>query len=233
MKKNNITRKIYRDKTIKEMNKKIRMLGSNSKITTLNYLNTRLIFSILLFIYILLSYEYGYILSPVITFIVYMLFSKFTIDPLIKKRGKKLEKEAVYFFEILTLSLESGRNLYNSLEITASNIDNELSDEFKYALNEVKYGKSLDIALENLRNRIPSDMIDNIILNIKESNMFGNSIIETLHNQIDFINEKRMMEIKEVIGKIPMKISIVSVIFYIPLILLLILGPVIVEYIIG
>lgn len=233
MKKNSITRKIYRDKTIKEMDLKIKLLGPTSKITTLNYLNTRLIFNILLFIYILLSYEYGYIMAPIITFITYMLFAKFTIDPLIKKRGKKLEKEAVYFFEILTLSLESGRNLYNSLEITASNIDNELSNEFKYALNEVKYGKSLDIALENLRNRVPSDMIDNIILNIKESNMFGNSIIETLHNQIDFINEKRMMEIKEVIGKIPMKISIVSVIFYIPLILLLILGPVIVEFIIG
>lgn len=233
MKKHNFTRKIYRDKTIKEMDKKIRLLGSNSKINTLNYLNSRLIFNILLFIYILLSFEYGYIFAPIITFITYMLFSKFTIDPLIKKRGKKLEKEAVYFFEILTLSLESGRNLYNSLEITVSNIDNELSNEFKYALNEVKYGKSLDIALENLRNRIPSDMIDNIVLNIKESNMFGNSIIETLHNQIDFINEKRMMEIKEVIGKIPMKISIVSVIFYIPLILLLILAPVIVEFIIG
>lgn len=233
MKKNNFTRKIYRDKTIKEMDKKTRLLGSNSKINTLNYLNSRLIFNILLFFYILLSFEYGYIFAPIITFIAYMLFSKFTIDPLIKKRGKKLEKEAVYFFEILTLSLESGRNLYNSLEITVSNIDNELSNEFRYALNEVKYGKSLDIALENLRNRIPSDMIDNIVLNIKESNMFGNSIIETLHNQIDFINEKRMMEIKEEIGKIPMKISIVSVIFYIPLILLLILAPVIVEFIIG
>ena len=162
-----------------------------------------------------------------------MLFAKFTIDPLIKKRGKKLEKEAVYFFEILTLSLESGRNLYNSLEITVSNIDNELSNEFKYALNEVKYGKSLDTALENLRTRIPSDMIDNVILNIKESNIFGNSIVQTLHNQIDFINEKRMLEIKEVIGKIPMKISIVSVIFYVPLILLLILAPVLVEYLMG
>ena len=54
MKKNSITRKIYRDKTIKEMDKKIKLLGTTSKITTLNYLNTRLIFNILLFIYILL-----------------------------------------------------------------------------------------------------------------------------------------------------------------------------------
>ena len=52
MKKNNITRKIYRDKTIKEMNLKIKLLGSSSKITTLNYLNTRLIFNVFLFIHV-------------------------------------------------------------------------------------------------------------------------------------------------------------------------------------
>lgn len=233
MNKENVTQKIYRKNTIKETSELIKLLGTNSKINTLNYLNTRLILSGIIFIYILFSTEYGYILAPIVTFIFHRYFSKFTVERMIKKRAKRLEKEAVYFFEILTLSLESGRNLYNSLDITVNNIDSELSLEFKYALNEVKYGKSLDTALENLRSRIPSDTIDNIILNIKESNMFGNSIVETLHNQIDYINDKRLMEIKEIIGKIPLKISVISVVFYIPLILLLILGPVIVEFIIG
>ena len=80
-----------------------------------------------------------------------------------------------------------------------------------------------------MKKRIPSETINNIILNITQTNVFGNSILETMYNQIDFLREKQMLEIKEKINKIPNKVSIISVIFVIPLILLLILGPFIVN----
>ena len=126
--------------------------------------------------------------------------------------------------------METGRNLKTALELTSKNIDSELSSEFKKSLDEVKYGKSLNEALEDLKTRIPSETINNIILNISQSNIFGNSIIETMHNQIDYIRDKRIMRTKAIINKIPLKVSVVSVIFFIPLLLLLILSPVIIEY---
>lgn len=146
------------------------------------------------------------------------------------KRSDKLNNEAMYFFEVLTLSLETGRNLKTALEITSSNIDSELSDEFKRMLEEVKYGKGLSEALDDLKLRIPSETINNIILNISQSNIFGNSIIETMYNQIDYIRDKQIMLTKARINKIPLKVSVISVIFFIPLLLLLILSPVIIDY---
>ena len=88
--------------------------------------------------------------------------------------------------EILTLSLESGRNLENSLEITCYNIDNELSSEFRRSLMEIKFGRSLMEALDDLKKRIPSDTINNIILNITQTSVFGNSIIDVMNNQVEF-----------------------------------------------
>jgi len=46
-----------------------------------------------------------------------------------------------------------------------------------------------------------------------------------MNNQVDYLREKQIMEVKAQINKIPNKVSIISVIFIIPLILLIILGP--------
>ena len=60
---------------------------------------------------------------------------------------------------------------------------------------------------------------------------YGSSIISTMYNQIDYLREKRKMEIKAQMSKIPTKISVISVFFFIPLILLIILGPVLLSFI--
>ena len=59
--------------------------------------------------------------------------------------------------------------------------------------------------------------------------MFGNSIVESINNQIDFLREKEIMDTKAMINKIPNKVSIISVLFIVPLILLIILGPFIMK----
>ena len=131
---------------------------------------------------------------------------------------------------ILTLTLESGRNLENSLEVTVANVKSELSDEFKRALLEVHFGKSLLEALEDMKKRIPSETVNNIILNITQTNIFGSSILDTMYSQIAFLRDKQILEIKGQINKIPNKISIISVLFVVPLIMILILGPFLLNF---
>lgn len=228
---NNIIKKIYRDKDIKNIQSKIDMLGSNQKIKfdAITFLNTRLISTILVIILLIIVKGDRYYIIPFLTIIYYYLYYYVLITYPINKRIKKLDKEALTFFEILTLTLESGRNLENSLEIAVNNVDSELSYEFRKCLMEVKFGRSLMESLENLKKRIPSDAINNIILNITQTNVFGNSIVDVMNNQIDYLREKQIMEIKGIINKIPNKVSIISVIFIIPLILLIILGPFLIE----
>ena len=151
----------------------------------------------------------------------------------IKKREKKLEEEAIFFFEVLSLTLESGRNLTLSLQITSRNIDSELSEEFQKSLQEMSLGKSFQEAITDMKERIPSDTINNALLNIVQSSIFGNNIEESLNNQLDFLRDKRLLDIKSQIGKLQTKISIISVLFFIPIILLVILAPVLIDLIIG
>lgn len=230
---NGLVKKIYSKNTIEHMERKIKLLGSNTKYKTLTFLNTRLIICIILFIVLLFSSDKGYIIAPIYTIIVYVLSEYLLLDYPIKKRGKKLEKEALFFFEILTLTLESGRNLKHSLDLTCENVDSEISEEFKTMLAEVKLGKSLNEAMESLKGRIPSENINNAILNMMQSNTFGNSIIDSMYNQIDFLREKQMLDVKASIQKLPTKVSIISVIFFVPIMMLIILAPVLINYLLS
>lgn len=229
--KSHIFEGIYGKKQIKKTEQKINLLGITSKYNTLTFLNIRLITSILLFIIVFNSSKYGYIISIIAVILYYYLFEKILLDNKIKKRTTKLNIEAIYFFEVLTLSLQTGRNLAEAILVTTSSIDSELSLEFKEALRETKYGKSLTESLIDMQKNIPSDSINNIILTLTQANVYGSSIIDTMYNQVDYLREKRKMEVKALISKVPTKISIVSVFFFIPLILLIILGPVLLSYI--
>lgn len=226
---NRIIRKIYRSKDIEQIEEKIAMLG-NTKLDAITFMNFRIISSLIVFLVTIYITNLGYIYAPFITLAYFYLYYYLLIQSPLKQRIKRLDREALHFFEILTLTLESGRNLENSLEVTVANVNSELSNEFRRVLFEVKFGKSLLEALEDMKKRMPSETINNILLNITQTDVFGNSILETMYNQIDFLRDKQILEIKGEINKIPNKVSIISVLFVVPLILMLILGPFIINF---
>ena len=230
MTRHTFARKIYNQNSLDKIQAKLDMLGDNAKFDALTFVNLRFITTGVLFLMILYNNDLGYIFAPFISYMFYLLFYYVLIDMPLVKRTKKLDREALYFFEILTLTLESGRNLERSLAVTIDNVNSELSEEFARTLGEMRYGKSLIEAFTDMKKRIPSETVNNIILNITQTSIFGSNILDTLYSQVDFLRDKQSLEIKGQINKIPNKISIISVVFIIPLILILILGPFLLTY---
>lgn len=226
----NIMSKIYLKKDVDSINKKINMLG-NTRIDAVTFISLHILSTILFALFLVLFTNISYMFIPLFVIIFYFGYYHIFITKRLRKREEKLDREALYFFEVLTLTLESGKNLQNSLELTCKNVKNELSLEFERSLKEVYVGKTLIEALSDMQKRIPSENINNIIMNIMQTNYFGNSIISTMNNQVDYLREKQILDIRGQINKIPNKVSIVSVLFIVPLILLLVLGPYIVSFI--
>ena len=223
--------KIYSNKSINKYKNKINLLGKdNNFISIEKFLNIRILSSLILFFMLIYLSEWGYILSPIITIVYFYLYPNIFLDSKINIRKEELEEESILFFETLLLSLETGKNLKQSLELTVSIVDSKISKEFSNALKAVEYGKSLDEALNDIIKYIPSISINNIISNLSQSNNYGTDITKTIDNQINYLRHKKLMEIKSKINKMPIKISVVSVLFFIPMILLLILSPVLLEF---
>ena len=231
MTKEEFVKSIYSKNYINKFISKIKLLGTNNKLNPYDIILVRLVTTTLLFILILYFVKLGYILAPLMSIIYYFLFNYILINSKIKKRIVTLENEAMHFFEVLTLSLETGRNLVEAIDVTTSNVSGILSDEFKEANREVSFGKSLNEALNYMNERIPSENVNNIILSLIQANLYGNSIIDNLYDQIDYLREKRKLEVKGRISKVPVLISVISVFFFIPLLLMIILGPILLDYV--
>lgn len=229
--KQNFIELIYRKEDIKKLDDKINLFGISRKFSTDSFLNIRFFTTIMVFFISFLFLDGGFILAPLFGIIYYYGYTYLRIERPLKIRARKLEHESFYYFEVLTLALESGRNLEKSIESACANLDSEISREFRETLYHVKLGKSLSEALEQMRHRIPSEAVNNIITNVMQSSLFGNSILDTMYNQLDFLRDKQIMDIKAEISQIPTKISVFSVIFFVPLILMLILAPLVIDYV--
>jgi len=229
--KNSISNKIYRKKTIDKINDKIKFLGPNQKLDAVTFLNVRLLLVILVFIFVFIFSKIGYILAPALAILFYYFAEYIILDFQAKKRGKILEKESLFFFEVFVLTLESGRNLRQALVLTTENVESEISEEFKKTLAEVRLGKSLNEALESMKKRIPSETINNAILNMIQSNTFGNSMVDSIYNQIEYLRNKQMLDVRAEIAKLPTKVSVISVLFFVPIMVIIILAPVLIQYI--
>ncbi len=218
---------IYRKKTIKRLDKKFKLLGI--KYNSTKFMNYRVLISLFILLIFLILSNKGYIYGPLFAVLIYFSF-EYYLNYKIKLRKEMLNYQAIFFFQILSLTLEGGKDLQGGIKLTCNAIDNDISNEFKKTLHEVELGKSLNEAINNMKNRIPSEEINTVLLNITQNALFGNNIIESLNNQIEYLRDKKMLNIKGKINKMPVKISVVSVIFIIPIILLLLLGPVVINF---
>lgn len=226
--KSSLVRKIYPKSAIDRINKKNKLLGISYNYDLDSLLKSHLLISVFIFMIVLII-KNDLMLSLFLTIIYFMTAEYFFFDIRLKKRSKLLEKESSFYFQILSLTLETGSNLLGAIDLTSNTIDNTLSREFRRVVEDVDLGKSLTESLNDLKLRIPSDTVNNIILNLLESNIYGNNMIESLNNQLDYLNDKLLLETKAKINKMPVKISIVSVLIFVPLILIIILGPIIIN----
>ncbi len=222
--------KFYPQKIIQSISKKIKLLGISYPYQAIDLLNIRIFTCLFLFCTIILFLPFGYVLAPIITIMIYFIIEYITLDKPIQKRKNRLEEEAIFFFEVLNLNFDAKKNLLVSLEQTTSLIEGELSDEFKKTLSETRLGKNIYESLKNMRERIPSSTINQVLLNLMEKENHGNQIGQTISQQVEYLREKKLQKTKAAISKLPVKISLISSLFLIPFITLMILAPIILDY---
>lgn len=190
---------------------KLKQLGLQMDYKIFVYM--RLVSTALLFVGLLFLSPYGYFVAP-ITSLVYYFFLEFVILDLgIRKRAELFESQADLFFSTFLLLLRDDRNIKNALTMTTKVITNELSDVFKKVLRNVQVGKTLDEALQDLKDCMPSMVITNILVSIMEANRFGNPLNESISVQLQYIRDMRQKKIVRQYKVIPYKAALLSLVF--------------------
>ncbi len=193
------------------ISRKLQLMGLHLNYKVFGYM--RIVSTIILFIGLLFLSPYGYIVAPICALIYYFLLEYIILDLGIKRRKRLLESQANSFFRTFLLLLKSGRGIKNSLILTTSVLDNELSYEFRKELGNIKNGKTLEEGLSSLTLRIPSLIINNIITSVIEASRYGNNVLESILLQLEYIKEIEEKRVLRSYRVVPYKAALLSLMF--------------------
>ncbi len=223
--KSDIIKKLYLPQTINRLKRKVHLLGLDSNYDIYNFLNKRLLASICIFLVGLVIFPFSYITSPVMTVLYYYLVEYICFDIPLKQRAKTIAKEALYFFEAVLLALESGNSLKEALEEACESVAGELAYDLKGSLQALELGKDLNTCLKDFQNRIPNEMVQNIIINIINTNKFGNNITNSVKMELEYIKKQEHYEKQKKMHKLPIYVKLVSFLFISIILVLIIVLP--------
>ena len=212
--------KIFSERHLNKVNQKLLLLGSNDN-RALPYLTLKAVLIFVPCVVLMFISIYGLIAAPFVFIFLYILTDYVVINREIKRRQIKLEKDGLLFFKVLYFNYINNRNLKVALKITTNNVANDLSKEFKKALDETDLGKNLYDALNDLEKRIPSNSINAIITNINEAILLGNDAEELLKKQIHYLELNEINYQDKMISKIPIKVAIAFILIILPIILVI------------
>ena len=124
-----------------------------------------------------------------IAIIFYLLSEYVVIDVPLRNKIINMEKEGIEYVSSLLLNLKNSKSIRVSIKNSSRVINSDLSKEFSQVINDTKIGLTLEESLNNLSERIPSIFLQNIILNLKESNKNGTKVIDSIERQLEAMEQ--------------------------------------------
>ncbi len=148
----------------------------------------------------------------------------------IRQRHLAIMKALPNVLDLLTLSVESGRDIMSALrDILAKRRLDDLGEELMLTFQEIQLGRKRGEALRALAQRVRQPDLTATVNAIIQAEELGVSIAHLLRIQGDMQRAKRYALAEKLAGEAPVKIIIPVVLFIVPAVFLILLLPVILQ----
>lgn len=145
-------------------------------------------------------------------------------------KADNLDKCLPEMLEVVALGLRSGLTFDRSFKIYTTHFNNEFSQSCLTAQRKWEGGiSSRDESLRSLANMYDSQLFSRIIENIIRSIRFGSSLVDGLEEAA--LESRNLYKAKqeEIVSKAPVKMMIPTGTLILPAMLILVLGPILLE----
>ena len=157
-------------------------------------------FGLVAFLFLLLSklgaFKPVFLLSIPITFLVFYGYLKKLPDAKIAKKTNLISKEIVFAGRFIIVELESGVPLYNAMINVSKNYE-ILGAYFKEIIDKVDLGTSMEDALNEAVEDIPSNDLRKILWQVINSLRTGSNVAKSLYSVMDQITKDQMTQVNE------------------------------------
>jgi len=157
---------------------------------------------------------------------------RFALKRLIKKRQNQITLGLPDALDLTVICVEAGLALDQALMRVGEDLRHahpELSDEFHMVNLEMRAGKPRAEALRNLNARTGVDDIRALVATLVQTDRFGTSVAQALRVHSDSLRTERRQRAEEQAAKTTIKMVVPLVLFVLPSIIFVTLGPAIIQ----
>jgi len=120
------------------------------------------------------------IIVAIIGFIVGIMLPRIYVKRQQSKRLQNFNNQLADMLNLMVNGLRAGYSTMQAMEAVSREMPPPISDEFRRVVQEMQLGISMEIALDNLLRRIPSDDLDLVVAAINVQREVGGNLAEVL-----------------------------------------------------
>lgn len=153
---------------------------------------------------------------------------KYWVDKRLQERQTEITQGFPDALDMMLVCVEAGQSLDQSILRVARESRAgypALAEEFEIVANEVKAGKERVTVLKDMSERVGIADVTSFVTTLVQSATFGTSIAEALRVYSAEMRDKRVMRAEEKANTLPTKLTLGTMLFTVPPLLIILIGP--------
>ncbi|MDP3338810.1 type II secretion system F family protein [Frigidibacter sp.] len=153
---------------------------------------------------------------------------RYWVDKRVESRQKEMQNGFPDALDMLLVCVEAGQSVDQAIIRVAKELEAgfpALAEEFEMVAYEVKAGKEKATVLRGFAERAGLPDISSFVTVMIQSQTFGTSIADALRVYAADMRDKRVMRAEELANKLPTKITLGTMMFTVPPLLIILVGP--------
>ena len=136
-----------------------------------------------------------FLIVPIVFFVMFFYMIRLP-DIIISRKEKDISKEIIFAGRFIIIELESGVPLYNAMVNVSKNYD-VIGRYFKEITDKVDFGTSMEDALNEAVEFIPSNDFRKILWQMINSIRTGSDVAKSLYSVMEQITKDQITEVNE------------------------------------
>ncbi len=159
-----------------------------------------------------------------------LVFPTLWLGSVIRKRHKSIQRSLPNVLDLLTLSVEAGRDFLTALrDILRSREMDPLGEELERVFREVQLGKQRRQALRAMAKRVQQPDMTTVVETLAQADELGVSIGQILRILGEQMRQKRFSYAEKLANESPVKLLLPLFLFIFPAVIIVMLGPILLR----
>jgi tight adherence protein C len=153
---------------------------------------------------------------------------KYWVTRRVAERKEEIESGFPDALDLMLVCVEAGQSLDQCIVRVARELKASyaaLADEFEVVAQEMKAGKEKISVLNDMGTRCGVQDVSSFVTVLVQSAAFGTSISDALRVYASEMRDKRVMKAEEAANKLPTKMTLATMMFTVPPLLVILVGP--------